>query len=162
MRKRPRSFSGGLGALVALGAVVGLIAAAPAVAARPVHLHGGGTASISQAAFNVRFDGAGTASGSFECLMAGRSSFVLPAFGLVHIMAVHVRPDAGSLRGSLAMYSGPAQLILDKGPALDVQADVWADTATQSFQLTLFGGPLPLGGVTPGIETMVKGGFSLS
>ena len=161
MRKRPRSFWG-LGALLALGAVLGLIAAAPAVAARPSHLHGGGSASISQAAFNVRFDVAGSASGSFECLMAGRSSFVLPTFGLVHIMAVHVWPDAGSVSGSLATYSGLAQLILDKGPALKVEADVWADTATQSFQLTLFGDPLPPGGVTPGIETMAKGGFSLS
>ena len=160
MRKRPRSFWG-FGALLALGAVLGLIAVAPAVAVRSAHLHGGGTASISQVAFNVSFDGAGSASGSFECLMAGRSSFVLPAFGLVHIMAVHVWPDAGSVSGSLATYSGPAHLILDKGPALDVDADVWADTATQSFQLTLFGGPLPLGGVTPGIETIVKGGFSL-
>jgi len=67
----------------------------------------------------------------------------------------------GSVSGSLATYSGPAQLILDKGPALAVEADVWADTATQGFQLTLFGGPLPPGGVTPGIETIVKGGFSL-
>jgi hypothetical protein len=160
MRKRPRSFWG-FGALLALGAVL-VVAAAPAYAARPSHLHGGGTASISQVAFNVSFAGAGSASGSFECLMAGRSSFVLPDFGLVHVMAVHVSPDAGSVSGSLATYSGPAQLILDKGPALKVEADVWADTATQAFQLTLFGGPLPPGGVTPGIETMVKGGFSLS
>jgi hypothetical protein len=150
------------GGVLALVAVAGLAAAAPAVAARPAHLHGGGTATISQVAFNVKFDGTGSASGSLECLMAGRSSFVLPAFGLVHIMAVHVWPDAGSVSGSLAMFSGAAHLILDKGPALDVEADVWADTATQSFQLTLFGDPLPPGGVTPGIEAMVTGGFSLS
>jgi hypothetical protein len=151
-----------LGAALALSAVLGLAAAAPAVAGHTVHLHGGGNATISQVAFSVKFDGSGSASGSLECLMAGRSSFVLPAFGLVHIMAVHVWPDAGSVSGSLATFSGPAHLILDKGPALDVEADVWADTATQSFQLTLFGNPLPPGGVTPGIETMVTGGFSLS
>jgi hypothetical protein len=151
-----------LGATLTLSAALGVWAAAPATAARPAHLHGGGTATISQVAFNVRFDGAGSASGSFECLMAGRSSFVLQDFGLVHIMAVHISPDAGSMSGSLATYSGPAHLILDKGPALDVQADAWADTATQSFQLTLFGDPLPPGGVTPGVETMVTGGFSLS
>ena len=39
------------------------------------HLAGGGTASISQVAMNVTLDGAGSASGSFECLMAGRSGF---------------------------------------------------------------------------------------
>jgi hypothetical protein len=38
----------------------------------------------------VKFDGAGSASGSFDCLMAGRSAFVLPDLGLVHIIAVHV------------------------------------------------------------------------
>jgi hypothetical protein len=37
------------------------------------HLSGGGTASIPQVAVNVTVDGAGAASGSFECLMAGRS-----------------------------------------------------------------------------------------
>src|SRR5437870_11068008 len=114
MRIGPHSFAK-LSAALALSVTLGLVAAAPGVAARPTHLHGGGTASISQVAVNVRFDGAGSASGSFECLMAGRSSFVLPDFGLVHIMAVHVWPDAGSVSGSLATFSGPAQLILDKG-----------------------------------------------
>ncbi len=161
MRIGPRWFWR-LGAVLALGAMLGLLAAAPAVAAPAGHLHGGGTATISQAAFNVKFDGAGSASGSFQCLMAGRSSFVLKDFGLVHIMAVHVWPEAGSVHGSLATFSGPAHLILDKGPPLDVDAVVSADAATQSFQLTLFGPPLPPLGVTPGIETMVKGGFSLS
>src|SRR5438093_12328175 len=107
MRIRPRLFWR-LGAVLALGAMLGLAAAAPAMAAAPAHLHGGGTATISQVAFNVKFDGAGSASGSFECLMAGRSSFVLPDFGLVHIMAVHVWPDAGSVSGSLATFSGAA------------------------------------------------------
>jgi hypothetical protein len=65
------------------------------------------------------------------------------------------------LLSTLATFSGPAHLILDRGPALDVVADVSADAATQSFQLTLFGGSLPPGGVTPGVETMVTGGFSL-
>jgi hypothetical protein len=144
-----------------LAALVLAIAAGPSVASSRSHLSGGGTATISQAAVNVKFDGTGSASGSFECLMAGRSSFVLPAFGLLHIMAVHVWPEAGSVSGSVATFSGPAHLLLDQGPALDVEAEVWADAATQSFQLTLFGDPLPSAGVTPGIETMVKGGFSL-
>src|SRR5438034_7247528 len=83
-----------LAAALALSAALGLgTTTAPAVAGHTAHLHGGGTATISQVAFNVRFDGSGSASGSFECLMAGRSSFVLQDFGLVHIMAVHVWPD---------------------------------------------------------------------
>jgi hypothetical protein len=150
-----------LPAVVALGAILGLVAAAPALAAPAARLNGGGTATISQVAFNVSFDGAGSASGSFECLMAGRSGFVLPDFGLAHIMAVHVWPGAGSVSSSVVRFSGRAQLLLDKGPALDVEAEVSADAATQRFQLTLLGDPLPPGGVTPGIETMVKGGFSL-
>ena len=115
MRKRPRSFWG-FGALLALGAVLGPIAVAPAVAVRSAHLHGGGTASISQVASNVSFDGAGSASGSFECLMAGRSSFVLPAFGLVHIMAVHVWPDAGSVSGVAGNVLRPRPADPGQGP----------------------------------------------
>lgn len=161
MRIRPHYWLRRLPVVLALGAILGLVAAAPARAAPAARLNGGGTATISQVAFNVSFDGAGSASGSFECLMAGRSGFVLADFGLAHIMAVHVWPGAGSVDGSVATFSGRAHLLLDKGPALDVEAEVWADAATQRFQLTLFGGPLPPGGVTPGIETMVTGGFSL-
>ena len=54
-----------------------IVAAAPVSAASSRHLSGGGTATISQVAFNVTIDGSGGASGSFNCLMAGRSAFVL-------------------------------------------------------------------------------------
>lgn len=51
-----------------IAVLVGVVLAvsAPTVAARTaVHLHGGGTASISQVAFNVSIGASGTASGSF-------------------------------------------------------------------------------------------------
>jgi len=67
-------------------AAVLFCATGSATAAPAGHLSGGGTASISQVAFNVSVDGSGGASGSFECLMAGRSSSALVAFNLAHIM----------------------------------------------------------------------------
>jgi hypothetical protein len=101
------------------------------------HLSGGGTASISQVAMNVKLGGTGSASGSFECLMAGRSGFVLGEFGLVHNMIVHATPDAGSVAGSVVSFSGSGSLILDGHQKMDVRVQVWADVATQSFQLTV-------------------------
>src|ERR687885_302512 len=78
-----------------------------AVAARSAHhLSGGGTASISQVAMNVTVNGSGSASGSFECLMAGRSAFVLGAFGLAHNMIVHATPSSGSVAGSVVKFAG--------------------------------------------------------
>jgi hypothetical protein len=65
---------------------------ASAQASPRTHLAGGGTATISQVAFNVAIDESGAARGSFECLMAGRSAFALPTSSLSHIMAVHARP----------------------------------------------------------------------
>jgi hypothetical protein len=61
------------GKVIRLVAVATVLSLAPttAVASRDVHhLSGGGTASISQVAMNVAVDGSGSASGSFECLMA--------------------------------------------------------------------------------------------
>ena len=126
-----------------------------ATAATAGHLSGGGTASISQVAFNVSVDGSGRASGSFECLMAGRSSFVLGAFGLSHIMQVHATPTAGSISGSTVSFSGPGQLIMDGGQHQPIEVSVWANVATQQFQLTVAGiGSMP-------VETFVSGGVSL-
>ena len=65
--------------LLQLGAATVAITAAlvqPAAAAQTSHLYGGGTATISQVAMNVRIGTSGSATGSFECLMAGRSAFV--------------------------------------------------------------------------------------
>jgi hypothetical protein len=126
-----------------------------ASAASAGHLSGGGTASISQVAFNVSVEGSGGASGSFECLMAGRSSFVLGAFGLSHIMQVHATPTAGSISGSVVSFSGPGKLIMDNGQHQSIQVSVWANVATQQFQLTVAGiGSMPA-------ETFISGGISL-
>jgi hypothetical protein len=144
--------------LMGIGVVLAAVfvcAAQSATAATDGHLSGGGTASISQVAFNVRVDGSGGASGSFECLMAGRSRFVLGAFGLSHIMQVHATPTAGSISGSTVSFSGPGKLIMDGGQHQPIEVSVWADVATQQFQLTVAGiGSMP-------VETFVSGGISL-
>ena len=141
---------------VALVAGLLLLAAGQARAAGNAnHLSGGGTASISQVAMNVTIDDADSASGSFECLMAGRSGFVLGDFGLVHNMIVHATPDAGSVAGSVVTFSGAGSLILDGRQKMGVHVQVWADVATQSFQLTVVEvGTLP-------VETLLSGQLSL-
>ena len=68
--------------------------ATPASASSTLHLSGGGTTTISQVAFNVTFDTSGKASGSFNCLMAGRSASVLSAFNLSHLMKVQAELTA--------------------------------------------------------------------
>jgi hypothetical protein len=138
---------------ITLAAAFTVATSAPAATAG--HLSGGGTASISQVAFNVSVDGTGGATGSFECLMAGRSSFVLGALGLVHIMKVHATPTAGSISGSVVSFSGPGKLIMDNGRHQLVHVNVWADVATQQFQLTVVEvGSMP-------VETFMSGGISL-
>jgi hypothetical protein len=141
---------------VALVAGLLVLAAGQAQAAGNAnHLSGGGTASISQVAMNVTLEGAGSASGSFQCLMAGRSGFVLGEFGLVHNMIVHATPAAGSVAGSVVSFSGAGSLILDGRQKLDIDVQVWADVATQSFQLTVVEvGTLP-------VETLQSGQLSL-
>jgi hypothetical protein len=144
--------------LVGVGVVLAAVfvyAAQSATAATASHLSGGGTASISQVAFNVSVDGSGGASGSFECLMAGRSSFVLGALGLSHIMQVHATPTAGSISGPTVSFSGPGKLIMDGGQHQPIEVTVWANVATQQFQLTVAGiGSMP-------VETFASGGISL-
>jgi hypothetical protein len=133
------------------------IAPANAVAAPSVHhLSGGGTASISQVGMNVSFSGSGEASGSFECLMAGRSGFVLGDFGLAHNMIVHATPTSGSVTGSVATFAGTGSLILDGHQKMSIHVRVTADVATQSFQLTVVEvGTLP-------VETLLTGRLGLS
>jgi hypothetical protein len=148
-----------LGRLLRLSAVAAVLVLAPAnaVAAGSVHhLSGGGTASISQVAMNVSVDGSGSASGSFECLMAGRSGFVLGDFGLVHNMIVHATPSTGSVAGSVVTFAGTARLTLDGRQHMDVHVRVSADVATQSFQLTVVEiGALP-------VETLQSGHIGLN
>jgi hypothetical protein len=131
-----------------------MVATSRATAATAGHLSGGGTASISQVAFNISVDGSGGATGSFECLMAGRSAFVLGPFD-THIMQVHATPTAGSISGSLVSFSGPGMLIMDGGRHQSIEVSVWANVATQQFELTVVGmGPM-------GVESFVSGGISL-
>ena len=141
--------------VAALAVVLLAAAAQPTLAADGHHLSGGGTASISQVAFNVTINGSGSASGSFECLMAGRSKVVLVPFGLAHIMQVHATPTGGSINGSVVSFTGPGQLIMDGGKHQSIEISVWANVATQQFQLTVVGLPL-----MP-IESFMSGGISL-
>jgi hypothetical protein len=143
--------------LVRLGLVVGVALALSAQSAPAAtgHLSGGGTASISQVAMNVTFGGSGSASGSFNCLMAGRSAFVLGAFNLAHIMKVQATPAKGSVSGSIATFSGPGFLIMDGGQRMNIDVSVWVNVATQEFQLTVIQvGAMP-------VETFSSGGVSL-
>src|ERR687887_1759634 len=134
-----------------VAALLSLAPAGAAAAPNVHHLSGGGTASISQVAMNVAVDGSGSASGSFECLMAGRSGFVLGDFGLVHNMIVHGTPSTGSVDGSVVTFAGTARLVLDGRQKMDVHVQVWANVATQSFQLTVAEiGTLP-------VETLLSG-----
>jgi hypothetical protein len=123
---------------------------------RSWHLSGGGTADLSQVAFNVRIDGSGDATGSFECLMAGRSAWTLPAFGLSRNMIVHAWPTEGRVSGSLVTFEGPGQLVADGQKVAPIQVEVWADVSTQQFHLNIVG----LGG--PPVETLLTGHISLS
>lgn len=137
----------------AVVAAVAVTGASSAPAATSGHLTGGGTATISQVAFNVSINGSGSASGSFECLMAGRSKSALVNLGLAHIMQVHITPTAGVISGSTVTFSGPGMLIMDNGQHQAIAGvTVWADVATQAFQLEM-------GGMPP--ETFVSGGISL-
>jgi len=141
-----------------LGAATVAVAAAlaqPAGAAPARHLHGGGTATISQVAMNIHIGASGSATGSFECLMAGRSKSVLGAFNLKHIMAVHAQPDHASVAGSVVTFSGPGKLVMDNGQHRSITVSVWANVATQTFQLTVVQiGALP-------VETMLTGHIAL-
>jgi hypothetical protein len=148
--------------LVRLGLVAGVALAlwAQSAPAATGHLSGGGTASVgglafSQVAMNVSFGDSGSASGSFNCLMAGRSKGVLANFGLSHIMKVQATPTTGSVSGSIATFSGPGFLIMDHGQHMNIDVSVWVNVATQQFQLTVIQvGAMP-------VETFASGGVNL-
>jgi len=131
--------------------------APPVSAASSYHLSGGGTATISQVAFNVTFDSSGKASGSFNCLMAGRSAFVLGPFGLKHLMKVQAQPTAATVdpKTSVVTFSGPGFLIMDGGKMQPIHVRVWADVTSQQFQLIVDEvGAMP-------VETMQTGQIDL-
>jgi len=132
-----------------------MMATAPASAASNRHLSGGGTATISQVAFNVTIETAGGASGSFNCLMAGRSVSVLSIFHLSHLMKVQAEPTAATVTGTKISFSGPGFLIMDGNAKNAIHVMVLADVATQKFQLTVVEvGAMP-------VETMLTGHFEL-
>ena len=142
---------------LSVGVVLSLFAltTAPAAADAGLHLSGGGTATISQVAFNVTIESGGAASGSFNCLMAGRSAFVLGAFALDHLMKVEAHPTKASVTGATVSFSGPGFLIMDGNTKQAVDIEVWANATTQQFQLTVVHvGAMP-------IEHMLTGHFQL-
>jgi hypothetical protein len=142
--------------VAALAVLLLAASAQPTVAAGGHHLTGGGTASFSQVAMNVNFAASGSVSGSFECLMAGRSAFVLPPFGLAHSMIVHATPTAGSVSGTKASFTGPGSLTLDGKVKMDIQVSVQVDVAAQTFELTV----VEVGAM--GIETMQSGHLTMN
>src|SRR5207245_3378641 len=123
--------------LTLVAALLSLSAARAVGAPNVYHLSGGGTASISQFAMNVSVEGSGSASGQFECLMAGRSGFVLGAFGLAHNMIVHATPTSGAVAGSVITFAGPGRLTMDGTTKMPIHVHVWVDVATQQFQLVV-------------------------
>ena len=131
-----------------------IVAAAPVSAASSRHLSGGGTATISQVAFNVTIEGS-AASGTFNCLMAGRSAGVLPPFGLSHLMKVQAQPTAATITWPKVTFSGPGLLIMDGKKKMQIHVMVWANVATQHFQLTV----VEVGAMPE--ETMLTGHFEL-
>jgi hypothetical protein len=141
--------------VAALAVFVLAASAQPTLAAGGHRLTGGGTASISQVAMNVNFAPSGSATGSFECLMAGRSAFVLPPFGLAHNMIVHATPTAGTVSGTTADFSGPGRLTLDGSTKMDIHVRVHVDVAAQAFELTV----LEVGAM--GLETMQSGHLTM-
>jgi hypothetical protein len=146
-------------AAFAAGAAVLLLmmAAVPVSASSTQHLSGGGTATISQVAFNVTIEGS-AASGSFNCLMAGRSAGVLSDFGLFHLMKVQAEPTVATVTGSRVSFSGPGFLIMDGSTKMRIHVSVWADVATQEFRLAVL--ELGAAGLMPP-EKMLTGNFEL-
>jgi hypothetical protein len=141
--------------LFASALAAGALLAAPDSALAGARLSGGGTADISQVAMTVAVTDSGAASGSFLCLMAGRSAFALAPFALERVMAVQATPTSASVSGSLVTFSGPGRLMLDGRQKIDVQVVAWVDVAAQTFQLTVVGvGTLP-------VESLLTGQFSL-
>ncbi len=124
------------------------MAVAPsASASSEQHLSGGGTATMSQVAFNVTIEAGGGAAGSFNCLMAGRSEF-----GSLHLQA---EPTTAHVSGSVVDFWGPGFLIMDSEKTQPIQVHVWADAASQQFELTV------VGVMKMDVEKMVSGQFAL-
>lgn len=141
--------------VAALAILVLAVSTQSSFAAGGHRLSGGGTASISQVAMNVNFAASGSITGSFECLMAGRSAFVLPPFGLAHSMIVHATPTAGSVSGTKASFTGPGRLTLDGSVKMNIHVSVQVDVAAQTFELTV----VEVGAM--GVEKMQSGHLTM-
>jgi hypothetical protein len=152
-RRSTRRLFTALAAATVIAAAFTFASATASASDATSHLSGGGTASFSQVAFNVTINGS-AASGSFECLMAGRSAFILPP-GLAHNMIVHATPTAASVVGSVVTFTGPGRLTMDGTQKMDIHVSVTVDVAAQSFELTVVEvGPM-------GIEYMRSGKLTL-
>jgi hypothetical protein len=99
-------------------AVVALAASGESFAASP-SANGGGRGTVdgltpfSQFGFDVRFGAAGSASGSFNCLMAGSSAFagfepLMKVSGSVTGGSVNAAAGTGSFTGSGTVNLGPS------------------------------------------------------
>jgi len=111
-----------LGAVIV--AVVALAASGQSSAASPTTANGGGRGTVdgvtpfSQFGFAVRFDGAGAASGSFNCLMAGSSAFP----GFEPLMKVSGSVTGGSVDAAAGTASFTGSGTLNLGPSGRMEA----------------------------------------
>jgi hypothetical protein len=106
-----------------LVAGLALAASGPASAESPVANGGGrgtidGVTPFSQFGFAVRFDGAGAASGSFNCLMAGSSAFP----GFEPLMKVSGSVTRGTLDAAAGTASFTGSGTLNLGPSGPMEA----------------------------------------
>jgi hypothetical protein len=104
-------------------AVVALAASGESFAASP-SANGGGRGTVdgltpfSQFGFGVRFGAAGSASGSFNCLMAGSSAFT----GFEPLMKVSGSVTGGNVNAATGTASFTGSGILNLGPSGRVDA----------------------------------------
>lgn len=137
---------------VILAAMVVLLLPVSTSAAAPTVVNGGGTGTFnadldgdgdidgSHFGLNVRFLGGASASGHFECLMAGRADILgLP------LMAVEGKVTGGSASGAGATFSGIATVNLGMGAASIFRGVPFGVTITPggpgvgALQLTVIG-----------------------
>jgi hypothetical protein len=109
------------GALLVAVAVVGLGASGQAFAGPTANGGGRGTVDgvtpFSQFGFGVKFGAAGTASGNFNCLMAGASTF--PGFEPLMKVSGEVTAGTANTAAGTATFTGSGTLNLGPGGHMD-------------------------------------------